>query len=371
MKAILTGGGTGGHIYPALSVGLDLKKQGWKILYIGSKNSWEKKLIVDKGLRFKAINVAPLPRKLTLKLIISILKSLQGFFQARHIIKKFQPDVIFGTGGFVAGPVVEAGSLSGYPTIIHEQNVYPGITNRLLSYTVDKVALNFKEAIDYFPGKVAEKSVVTGNPVRKSILETSREQGLANLGLDNSRKTLLVFGGSQGARTINQAMFKVCEYFQQKSWLQIIYITGKDKYDKIIEEFKKRDLKLDKINNIKIMPYLHNMEWAYAIANLIVYRAGATGLAEITARGIPAILVPYPYATGNHQEYNAQILEKHGAAIVVSDTELTGDLLIDKIKELIVNEKLLVKMKKNSKKMGQPKAVDNLVSEIKALVNEQ
>ena len=234
MKAILTGGGTGGHIYPALAVGLKLQDKGWDISYLGSENGLESEIIPANKIKFKTVEVAPLPRTFSLKLFQALFKAGKGFFQARKIIKKINPDVVFGTGGFVAGPVVQAASFSGYSTLIHEQNVYPGITNKILSYSVDKIALNFEKAQNYFPAGINNnKFVVTGNPIRESILETKRRQGLKKLNLYTDKKTLLVFGGSQGSMSINEAMLEVCKYYSENSKVQIIYITGENNYDKI------------------------------------------------------------------------------------------------------------------------------------------
>ncbi len=363
MKAILTGGGTGGHIYPALAVGIKLVKEGWDVLYIGSENGLEKRIVPGKGLKMKSVEVAPLPRSISPALIKSVFKSGKGFIQAGAIIKEFAPDVVLGTGGFVAGPVVLAASLRSYPTVIHEQNVYPGITNRLLAYSVDKIALNFTAARRHFPSRVNNKFVTTGNPVREVILTAKRNEGIKKLNLSKNKKTLLVTGGSQGAESINKAMNTVCKFYKNSNELQIIYITGERNYDNVI-----KNIATDNATNIKLIPYLHNMEWAYAAADLVVYRAGATGLAEITARGIPAILIPYPHATGNHQEYNARNLEEKGAAEVILDKKLNGEILIKKIERLIHDESRLAVMKKNSKKMGKPEARDNLITVMKSLV---
>lgn len=367
MRAIITGGGTGGHIYPALAVARALKEKGWDILYIGSKGGLERRLVPDEGFSYQEVEVLPLPRKLNIALFKAILLTCRGFFQARDLIKEYKPDIILGTGGFVAGPVVLAGSLRNIPTIIHEQNVYPGFTNRLLSYSVDKVALNFADAERYFSKKAKNKLVVTGNPIRRVILETDREKGLKAFKLNKNKKTIFVFGGSQGSASINEAMFEIYYKLRDNDW-QIIHITGEKNYQDIINELNDRGLNPVKNKNIKIMPYLKEIELAYAAADLIVYRAGATGLAEITACGIPAILVPYPYAAGNHQEYNARSLADHGAAIVIADDKLNGELLFRKISELINDKLKLLKMSRNSKRLAQLQATENLIKVIEDLV---
>lgn len=369
MKAIVTGGGTGGHIYPALAVARGLLEKDWEVLFVGSTNSLESRLIPEEGLPFQEIEVAPLSRKINLKLFSTLGKTVKGVFQARKIIKSFKPDAVLGTGGYVTGPVLLAASLLKYPTIIHEQNVYPGLTNRLLARFVDIIALNFTDAERYFPDRIKRKIKVTGNPIRDIIMKKTRQEGINGLGLLNNRKNILVFGGSQGALSINNSMVEVYKTYQESRVVQIIHLTGEKNYQSIIEKLEKESINLDKITHFKLMPYLKKIELAYAVADLIIYRAGATGIAEITARGIPAILIPYPYAAENHQEYNARTLEKHGAAIVIEDRELTGEKLVKNIKNLLENKEVLSKMAVNSKLLGKPEARDNLVRLVEENVN--
>lgn len=371
MRIIVTGGGTGGHIYPAVSVANSLIDKGNNLLYIGSRGGLEGRIVPREGIPYREVSAYYLPRKISFKLILSIFKTSLGFIESRRIIKDFNPDVVLGTGGFAAGPVVLAASLMGIPTIIHEQNVYPGFTNRLLSYFSRKIALNFEDAVNYFPEKTKNKTVVTGNPIRRSILTTTREQGLKKLNLKAGKKTLLVFGGSQGSLSINRAMVEVYKNFKDASWLQVIHITGDKNYKLLMDDLKKIGIDPQKHANYIIKPYLDHMEWAYAVADLIVYRAGATGIAEITAKGIPAILIPYPYAAGNHQEYNARSLEKSGAALVINDRDLDGEILTGKINLLFNDEEKLKKMAKESAKMGIKNAQENIVKLIEELVEKR
>ncbi|MFP4661156.1 MAG: undecaprenyldiphospho-muramoylpentapeptide beta-N-acetylglucosaminyltransferase [Halanaerobiales bacterium] len=368
MKAIITGGGTGGHIYPALAVLRALENKGWDILYIGSRGGLEGNIIPAEGIKFREVNVAPLPRKLSLKLISSPIKTAVGFYQARKIIKGFKPDIVLGTGGFVAGPVVLAAAMLKIPSVIQEQNVYPGFTNKMLARWVNAIALNFAEARKYFPENIKAEYRVTGNPIRKVILDTDRKSGMKQLSLDANRKTILVFGGSQGAMSINKAMIDVYRHFQDNNRIQIIHITGKKNYNTILDEIRKEGININKSGHYKIKSYITHMEYAYAVADLVVYRAGATGIAEITAKGIPAILIPYPFAAENHQEYNARNLEKHGAAVVILDKDLNGRKLIEKIEMLINDHKRLSEMSRNSRKLANPDAVKNIVNLIEEMV---
>ncbi|MGM0436874.1 MAG: undecaprenyldiphospho-muramoylpentapeptide beta-N-acetylglucosaminyltransferase [Bacillota bacterium] len=368
MKAIITGGGTGGHIYPALAVALELKNKGWKILYIGSKNSLEKDITQEWDIEFKGIDVAPLPRKFNFKLITSLVSNLKGLYQSRKTIKKFKPDLVFGTGGFVAGSVVLAGFLSRKPTIIHEQNVYPGVTNKILSKFSDKIAINFKEAKKFFPNKIRNKIIYTGNPVREIILQTKRSEGIKYFNFKSSAKTVLIFGGSQGAESINKSVAEVYKYIIENNNLQLIHITGKNNYKEVINYLKEKEIKLDNCPGIRIISYLEHMEYAYAAADLVISRAGATALSEITAKGLAAILIPYPYATGDHQKFNAQFLADNDAAIIIEEEKINEKFLLQNFKNIINDELLLNKMSENSNKLGEKKAVKKIVNEIEKLV---
>ncbi|NLM98022.1 MAG: undecaprenyldiphospho-muramoylpentapeptide beta-N-acetylglucosaminyltransferase [Halanaerobiaceae bacterium] len=369
MKIIITGGGTGGHIYPALAVARALREKGWEVQYLGSRGGLEGSLVPEEGFDYKEVEAAPLPRKISLKLAGAAIKTLKGLTASYRIIKKFKPDIVFGTGGFVAGPVVLAATMLKVPTLIHEQNVYPGFTNKLLARRVSAVALNFAAAEEYFPKGIRTRFVHTGNPIREAIIKTDRNSGLIKLKLESNRKTLLVFGGSQGAMSINKAMLDVYKYYENSRQIQIIQITGQKNYRKVLDDINEKGIDLEKTRHFKILPYLKEMEYAYAVAELVIYRAGATGIAEITAKGLPAILIPYPFAAENHQEYNARNLEKHGAAEVILDKDLSGSLLIEKIESMINDEEKLARMAASSKEMGNREALDNIVNLILELAD--
>src|SRR6056297_685267 len=369
MKALITGGGTGGHIYPALSVADKLKENNWEIEYIGNPDSLEKEILKNTEYSFKEVNVLPLPRGINYKLIKSLLISLKAVFHSYKIIKKINPDVVFGTGGYVTGPVILGAYLNGIPTIIHEQNIYPGITNKLLSYFVNKIAVNNIEAAKYFKKSIKNKIVETGNPIRKEIIDTTRDEGLNKLGLKKDYKTLFIMGGSQGSSTINEAVIESIEQVLKIDKLQVILITGKDNYENVLEKIEH---KLDRYSDVlKIMPYLNNIEWAYAAADLIIYRAGATGIAEITGRGLPAILIPFPYSAEGHQEVNAKFMEDNRAAVMVDDGRFNGQILYNLVKELFEDKKRLKQMGKNSKKLAKLKASKNIVEIIENQVREE
>ncbi|AZR73036.1 undecaprenyldiphospho-muramoylpentapeptide beta-N-acetylglucosaminyltransferase [Anoxybacter fermentans] len=367
MRFIITGGGTGGHIYPALSIAEGLKKEfdNPEILYIGTRSGLEKEVVPRAGYPIEFIQASGLSRKISFDNLKTLLRTLYGVGQSIVIIKRFKPDLVIGTGGFVAGPVMLAAILLGKSTLIHEQNAYPGLTNRLISKYVDHIAISFEESKKYFKGK---KITHTGNPIRKEILTRTRNEGYKNLQLDRNKKTLLVFGGSGGAKSLNQAMLDFYKFIQKNPDFQLIHVTGKRDYKEHLKEIKERGIELSP--RIRIEEYLYQIEDAYAVADLIIGRAGAITLAEITARGIPAILIPFPYATENHQEHNARTLEKKGAARVILDHQLTGDKLAEMVNEIFSTQGLIKRMKEASLKLGRPDAEERIINIIKEILNK-
>jgi len=355
MKVLLAGGGTGGHIYPGLAIAETLQQQNpqLEILFVGTLRGLEKDLVSQAGFSFAAITVEGLPRKISWTSLQTGFKLVKGLWQARKIIQRFLPSVVVGTGGYVSGPVLAIAAWQGIPTLIHEQNAFPGITNRLLAKWVQKIAITYPESGKYFP---AGKTILTGNPVRPEIISAEKGKALAKLGLNPQKKTVLVFGGSRGSRSINQALAASKEVWPRETNLQIIHVTGKEDFSWVssgMGEFAG--------GNVLIKPYLHNMPEALAAADLVVCRAGATTLAEITVRGLPAILIPYPFATDNHQEYNARSLEREGAALVLLDQELASGKLAEKILNLLQDENRLKMMAQKSKILGKPQAAQAIV----------
>jgi len=365
MKAVITGGGTGGHIYPALAVAEELKKRGWEILYLGSDHRMEAEIVPKAGYEFKSLSVRPLPRSISLKIFSSLLYNAEAFFKALKIIKDFKTDIVIGTGGFVAGPVVLAGALLRKKTVIHEQNAYPGITNKILAKVVDKVCLNFPEAADYLKIKAA-KIEITGNPVRPKILNVEREKAYRKLKLKPNLRTILITGGSLGAEVINQNITELYQYAVQNQ-IQILHLSGKKNYQQLLKNLKKNNL--DPENSLlNIIDYLDEMEYALAAADLIIARAGATGLAEITSCARASILIPFAAAAENHQLINARTLQKNEAAVVIEESELNGDLLLKKVKMIIENEKRLKSMSAASGQMSQKDSLANIIKVIENMI---
>ena len=367
MRIIVSGGGTGGHIYPAVTIANQIKEKqpDAEIIFVGTREGLESEIVPRYGYPIEFIEVAGFQRKLSLDTIKSAFKLLAGLIDALKLIRRIKPDLVVGTGGYVCGPVLFLAALQGIPTCIQEQNAMPGVTNKILAHFVKKVFLGYQEAGKYFGGN--SEKIFTGNPIRKEILEVSRAVAIEKLKLDPAKKTILVSGGSRGARSINDAMALVETSLAGRSDVQVIHITGETGYEKFIGQVEKNVLMSD---NIKVFRYMHDMPLALAAADLAVFRSGAIGLAELMARGIPSILVPYPYATANHQEHNARAVEGAGGAVVILDKELTGEILLKQIESLLADESKLQKMKDAAKALGRPEAAEDIARKVLALLKK-
>ena len=367
MRIIVSGGGTGGHIYPAVTIANQIKEKqpDAEIIFVGTREGLECEIVPRYGYPIEFIEVAGFQRKLSLDTIKSTFKLLAGLIDALKLIRKIKPDLVVGTGGYVCGPVLFLAALQGIPTCIQEQNAMPGVTNKILAHFVKKVFLGYQEAGKYFGGN--SDKIFTGNPIRKEILEVSRATAIEKFKLDPAKKTILVSGGSRGARSINDAMALVETSLAGRSDVQVIHITGETGYEKFIGQVEKKVLMSD---NIKVFRYMHDMPLALAAADLAIFRSGAIGLAELMARGIPSILVPYPYATANHQEHNARAVEGAGGAVVILDKELTGEILLKQIESLLADESKLQKMKDAAKALGRPEAAEDIARKVLALLKK-
>jgi len=368
MRVLITGGGTGGHIYPALSIAKRIKLEfvDADILYVGTEKGMESEIVPKEGFAFKTIRVKGFRRKLTFDTLVSIKELILGFNDANALIKEFKPDIVIGTGGYVCGPIVFLAALKKIPTLIHEQNAFPGATNRILSKFVNKIAGSFEESIKYF--KDTSKVVITGNPIRQDILNMNKEESYSDLKIDPKKQFLLSFGGSGGQSSLNKAMLEVLVQNNDNSNLQILHVTGKRHYDNFMSELKERGIKT--LNeNIRVVPYFFDMPKALAIADLMITSGGAIAIAELTAVGIPSILIPKAYTTENHQEYNARALEKKGASVVILEKDLNGKILYSTINTLLSNNRKLSLMASHSKSMGIVDADKRIVDIVKELIN--
>ncbi len=374
MRVLIAAGGTGGHIYPGLTIANELKKRypAGEILFVGTQYGLEKDIVPRAGYPLELISVQYIRRALSFDLVKTGFAAVKGLVQSLRIIRQFKPDVVVGTGGYVAGPVLLAAALSRVPTLIQEQNAFPGITNRLLGRFVSAVALGYAEAERYFPkdGRV----MVTGNPIRTEITAITRAEGIRRLNLRPDHRTIVVFGGSQGGLTINRAMRELAPRLKKEPRLQVIHQTGQRSYADVVREVL--GISEEGIGQlppsvqdgcIRIVPYIYDMPAALAAADLVVGRAGALSIAEMTARGVPAVLIPFPYAAANHQEKNARVLERAGAARVILDRDVDGDTLGTCIFELLNNPRLLHQMAAASKKLGKADAAKVIADRIAAL----
>lgn len=369
MKVIISGGGTGGHIYPGIAIANELKnKKNAEILFVGSKKGLETELVPRAQFPLKTITIKGFRRKISFDTLITFLTMFKGLMESTQILKGFRPDVVVGTGGYVCGPVVLAAALLGIPTVIHEQNSIPGVTNRILARFVDKIAVSFEDSFRYFTRSSKHKIHLTGNPIRSEILNVSKIKGSKKMNLSPKKKTLLVFGGSRGALVINEAMKTVIKQNLHSKQLQIIHITGKEHYQGFIRGLHHEGIDVKAYGNIKIKPYIYEMHYALAASDLVVSRAGAMTIAEITALGKPSILIPLRIATNDHQRINAQSLKRKNAAEVILEEDLTGEILNNTIKRIIFDPNKLKTMADNSKKLGKPKATQMICDMISSLV---
>lgn len=363
MRIIVSGGGTGGHIYPALTIVRAIQKKipDAEFLYVGTKDGLEADIVPKEGIPFETVNIQGFKRSLTPENLVRGARAFGGVVKAMGIVRRFKPDVAIGTGGYVCGPILLASSLMRIPTLIQEQNVMPGVTNRLLARFVSCIAMGTKEAAEHFP---KGKRVFTGNPIREEVMRARSEDGKEMFGLDPKAKTVLVSGGSRGARSINRAMVGVLAHYADRDGVQILHVTGKAGYDETMQSLKEAGVDLDAAGNLFVEPYLYNMPQALACADVAVFRAGAIGIAELTARGVPSILVPYPFAAANHQEMNARAIATAGAARMILDRELTAERLLSVLAELLSEDAKLKRMAKAAKKLGRPKAADEIASRV-------
>lgn len=365
MKIVVSGGGTGGHIYPALALIREIKKdnKNAEFLYIGTEKGLESSLVPRENITFKSIHITGFKRKLSFENIKTVIRFIKGVQDSKKLLKEFQADVVIGTGGYVCGPVVYAASKLGIPTIIHEQNSVPGLTNKFLSKYVDKIALCFNEASPFFP---QNKVVLTGNPRASEVLGQDGIKGRLSAGLKTNLPLVLIVGGSRGAKPINEAVLKSLAQLGEKPY-QILYITGEVHY----EEVRKEVELIGNPKNVIIKPFIHNMPEILAGTDLTIARAGATTLAELTSLGIPSILIPSPYVTNNHQEKNARSLSDHGAAELLLEKELTGKKLVETMDQILMDEMKLNDMKKAAKELGIPDAAQRLYKLMEELVSEK
>ncbi len=361
LRVIFSGGGTGGHLFPAIAIADEVRKvePDADILFVGTQDKIEARVVPTKGFSFATIWISGFRRSIRLSNILFPLKLIVAMIQARSIIKHFRPDVVVGTGGYVSGPVLRAAVQARVPTLIQEQNSYPGVTTRLLAKKVNEVHVTFEASKKFLSG--ARQLFVSGNPTRGDLQGAARDEAMRYFKFDerSTDKTLLIFGGSLGAHTINEAVVEHLDEFMNRK-IRLIWQTGK-------EDFALVRQRADNYRGSScwIGAFIDRMDLAYAASDLVVCRAGATTIAEITRLGKPAILVPYPFAAANHQVENARAIAAQGAAVIIDDQRAKSDLLA-KVETLLQSSNLQ-EMSHRSKALGMPDAARNIAQRVVAL----
>lgn len=387
-RFIISGGGTGGHIYPAIAIANELKSRfpECEILFVGAKDKMEMQKVPQAGYKIEGLWIAGIQRKLTLENLKFPFKFLSSLLKSRKIIKGFKPDVVIGTGGFASGSVVQVAQSMGIPTLIQEQNSYPGITNKVLSKKAKAICVAYDGLEKFFP---KEKIVFTGNPVRQDLLNTDskkeetiayfakfskygkvyskREEAITYFNLNPNKKTLLVLGGSLGARRINQLIEKELDFIVNQD-VQIIWQCGKFYY----EEYKKYNSNIEQPTTdnrqlITVLPFIDRMDLVYSVADVIISRAGASSVSELSIVGKPTIFIPSPNVAEDHQTKNAKAIADKNGAILIKESEL--DIRFEDVfSEIINNENLQKELSENIKELAKPNATKDIVDEIVKLI---
>ncbi|MBQ7794042.1 MAG: undecaprenyldiphospho-muramoylpentapeptide beta-N-acetylglucosaminyltransferase [Clostridia bacterium] len=353
MKVLFAGGGTGGHINPALSVADYLRKrdENFEALFVGTKRGLETKLVPAAGYDIKYIDISGFDRKNLLKNFSVAAKLLKANSDCVKIIKEFKPDAIVCTGGYASGPVAIASKKCGVPSLIHEQNVYPGLTVKGAERYVNYVAVSFDETVNQMKKK--EKCVVVGNPIREEILTADRKLAREKLGISDDEKFVLVFGGSLGAAKINEAMIAAAPLLAKEN-VRILFGTGERNYKAVTEALGEVP------TNMTVTPYINNMAEVMAAADLAVTRSGAITVSELACLKKPAVLIPSPNVVRNHQEQNAKEFEDANAAVMLKETELCGESLADTVMKIVSDDKRLCEMSKNMAKLAKCDALEKI-----------
>lgn len=359
LRFIISGGGTGGHIYPAIAIAnaLKLRFPSAEFLFVGAQDKMEMQKVPQAGYAIQGLWIAGLQRKLTLDNVLFPLKLISSLWKSSRIIRNFKPDVVIGTGGFASGPLLQMANSRGIPTLIQEQNSYPGITNKLLSKKASKICVAYDKLERFFP---ASKLVFTGNPVRQDLLEVQgkRAEAITHFKLDANKKTLLILGGSLGARRLNQLVEKELEFFQSQG-LQVYWQCGKLYW----EHYQKYNEKA----GVQVVAFIDRMDLIYAAADFVISRAGASSVSELCLVGKPTLFIPSPNVAEDHQTKNAQAIVAQQGALLLKESEL--DAQFETVfGELIADESLQAKLSANIEKLAKPNATEAIVDEIVKLI---
>lgn len=358
-KFILSGGGTGGHIYPAIAIANELKLYfpNAKILFVGANNKMEMQKVPQAGYAIEGLWIAGLQRKITLQNLMFPFKLISSLWKSRKIIKQFKPDVVIGTGGFASGPLLQMANNFNIPTLIQEQNSYPGITNKILSKKANSICVAYENLERFFP---KEKITITGNPVRQDLLniESKRNEGIEYFNLNANKKTILILGGSLGARRINQLIEKELAFFESNN-LQVIWQCGKLYFD----EYNK----YNNNQNVQVFSFIDRMDLIYAATDFVISRAGASSVSELCLVGKPTIFIPSPNVAEDHQTKNAKAIVDKNGAILLKENELNSTFE-KTFSNLISDHNLQKELSQNIKKLAKPNATKDIVEQIIKLV---
>ena len=360
MKVIITAGGTGGHIYPALAIINKIKEKepDSEFLYIGTKDRMEADIVPKKNIPYLGIEAKGLNRKNIFKNVSVLKNTFKNIKELKKVIKDFNPDIVIGVAGYVTAPVIYAAKKLGYKTFIHEQNSIPGVSNKFLSRYANKIGISLEASREYFPKK---KTFFTGNPRSEEVYNTSYiSKDKLGLNLDSNKKLVLIVMGSLGSTTMNRKLKETLPLFKDKDY-EVVFVTGKGYY----EEYK--DVSVS--NNVKVVAYLDNMPSVLKNTDLIVSRAGASSIAEITALGIPSILIPSPYVTHNHQYKNAKVLENAKASVIIEEEEFDSNKLVSNIDKILNDKELYLELKNNTSKLGVKDSATKIYEILKNMID--
>lgn len=368
LKVVITGGGTGGHIYPAIAVAQKLKQDEGieKIFYIGCEKNMEKNIAIRENLTFYSINVSGMPRKFGFKLLKWFIDLGFATLKSINYLLNIKPDIVFGTGGYVSGPVLLASKILNIPFVIHDPDAHPGIVNKFMSKWASSVSVSFEQAKNHLK---SNNIVLNGNPIRANFLQIGKEDALTKLNLDFRLKTLLVIGGSQGAKSINDAILEAIPILLNNN-IQVIHQTGAKNYENHIQNLTQKYPEYLGNKSYIVKPFFDNIEIPLNAADLAISRAGSLSISELNLCGLPAILVPYPFAAADHQRFNARAMEKEGAAFFLEDSDCKPEKLVEMILSILKDTEKLETMKKINKNLAKPDATDNIIKILKDSVQK-
>ena len=362
-KYFVTGGGTGGHIYPALAIADELSEGGDKVYYVGNRHNMEFELASKKGYKFMHVGVSSMPRSINAKFFWWGAKLFKAILFAIKYIKKYKPNAVFATGGYVSAPMIFACVITKTPYVMHDCDAMPGLVTRKLSRRAKYVTLAFEKARKFIPNRHA---IVTGNPIRKTFKTISKKSALEELGLEN-KLTLCIMGGSQGAKSINNTTIELLKELSQEFNLQVIFQTGKKNYDEVIKRLKQFYPLYEQDKNLLVRPYFDNMVSVLKASDIVISRAGSLSISEICASEVAPILIPFPYAAANHQRINAKSLLDMGACVYLEDSELEPNKLREVVLELLNSPVKINYLKQNSSSLAKPNATEEITRLVKAI----